>query len=33
VATLATDDLLDGVPWKAAADSTIAFLWRGLRNQ
>lgn len=30
VATLATDDLLSGVPWKDAADATISFVWRGL---
>ena len=30
VATLATDDLLDGVPWRDAADATISFVWRGL---
>jgi AcrR family transcriptional regulator len=30
VATLATDDLLDGVPWERAAESTIDFAWRGI---
>ena len=30
VATLATDDLLNGVPWQDAADATISFVWRGL---
>jgi AcrR family transcriptional regulator len=30
VATLATDDLLDGVPWQDAAAATIAFVWEGL---
>lgn len=30
VATLATDDLLDGVPWRDAAERTIDFVWRGL---
>jgi len=30
VATLATDDLLDGVPWESAADSVIGFVRRGL---
>ena len=30
VATLATDDLLDGVPWRTAADVTIDFVRRGL---
>ena len=30
VATLATDDLLNGVPWQDAAAATISFVWRGL---
>lgn len=30
VATLATDDLLDGVRWQDAAAATISFLWGGL---
>jgi AcrR family transcriptional regulator len=30
VATLATDDLLDDVPWERAAESTIDFAWRGI---
>ena len=30
VATLATDDLLDGVPWEDATAATIAAVWRGL---
>jgi len=30
VATLATDDLLNGVPWQDAATATIAFVWSGL---
>ncbi|SFS13250.1 transcriptional regulator, TetR family [Microbacterium sp. cf046] len=30
VATLATDDLLNGVPWQDAAHATISFVWRGL---
>ncbi|MBB2948532.1 AcrR family transcriptional regulator [Actinoplanes lutulentus] len=30
VATLATDDLLDGVPWEEAAALTIDFAWRGI---
>lgn len=30
VATLATDDLLNGVPWQDAAAATIAFVWSGL---
>lgn len=30
VATLATDDLLNGVPWQDAANATITFVWRGL---
>lgn len=31
VATLATDDLLNGVPWQDAAAATISFVWSGLR--
>lgn len=30
VATLATDDLLNGAPWQDAASATIAFVWSGL---
>lgn len=30
VATLATDDLLNGVPWQDAAAATISFVWSGL---
>ena len=30
VATLATDDLLNDVPWQDAADAVIEFVWRGL---
>lgn len=30
VATLATDDLLSGVPWETAADAVIDFVQRGL---
>ncbi|WP_158866216.1 hypothetical protein [Leifsonia sp. AG29] len=30
VATLATDDLLDGVPSQTAARLTLEFLWRGV---
>lgn len=30
VSTLATDDLLNGVPWQDAAAATISFVWRGL---
>jgi AcrR family transcriptional regulator len=30
VATLATDDLLNGVPWQDAAAATISFVWNGL---
>jgi len=30
VATLATDDLLDGVPWETAADAVIGFVRSGL---
>ena len=30
VATLATDDLLNGVPWQEAAAATVSFVWRGL---
>lgn len=30
VATLATDDLLNGVPWRDAAAATISFVWSGL---
>jgi AcrR family transcriptional regulator len=30
VATLATDDLLNGVPWQDAASATISFVWSGL---
>jgi AcrR family transcriptional regulator len=30
VATLATDDLLEGVPWRDAAAATISFVWTGL---
>jgi AcrR family transcriptional regulator len=30
VATLATDDLLNGVPWQEAAHATVSFVWRGL---
>ena len=32
VATLATDDLLDGVPWEDATAATIAAGWRGLAS-
>ncbi|WP_394555013.1 TetR/AcrR family transcriptional regulator [Agromyces sp. MMS24-JH15] len=32
VATLATDDLLDGVDWRDAANETISFVWRGLAS-
>jgi len=32
VATLATDDLLDGVPWEDATAATIAAVWRGLAS-
>jgi AcrR family transcriptional regulator len=32
VATLATDDLLDGVPWEDATAATIATVWRGLAS-
>ena len=31
VATLATDDLLNGVPWQEAAHATVSFVWRGCR--
>jgi AcrR family transcriptional regulator len=30
VATLATDDLLNGVPWQDAATATMSFVWNGL---
>ncbi|MFK4835515.1 TetR/AcrR family transcriptional regulator [Microbacterium sp. ZW T2_14] len=32
VATLATDDLLDGVPWEDATAATITAVWRGLAS-
>jgi len=32
VATLATDDLLDGVPWEDATAATVAAVWRGLAS-
>ncbi|BBH69442.1 TetR family transcriptional regulator [Actinoplanes sp. OR16] len=32
VATLATDDLLDGVPWEKAAAAVIDFAWRGISS-
>jgi AcrR family transcriptional regulator len=30
VATLATDDLLDGAPWESAAAAVINFAWQGI---
>ncbi|KJL42868.1 TetR/AcrR family transcriptional regulator [Microbacterium trichothecenolyticum] len=32
VATLATDDLLNGFPWRDATAATIASVWRGLSS-
>jgi hypothetical protein len=32
IATLATDDLLDGVPWQDAAASSIDFTWHGINR-